>query len=894
MSIKLRDYQIDLKNDLYSSWSQGNDNVILVSPTGSGKTVVMASIADDQPGPGVAIAHRVELVGQISLAMAQMGIEHNVIGPTNTVTFCIRQQINQFGRKYYNPNARVTVAAVDTLKARSGKLQQWCAQQTWWMVDECFVAGTNIQMADGSLRHIEHMKVGDIVTAFDENTGDFVSRRVTQLFKNPAPEKMIRVAGSHHVLYATSGHPFWTRRGWVNAGDLRNDDEIYTTTMHTVRYYGERDERGSEVSVASNRSDLLHPDVRLRSQRRKTTSGFSKTDADEMLHLRWRCDAVERTDGNVSQNWSSILQQAMLGQVSLGTIIKGHGEHEPQVCFETDDYAQPDVEPGHAEKGFGDVAQDWSQADGARRQRQTADQGRGNADFNARHVWVPESIRRGDGVGDIAWAGSLQDRLCEPDAQDSDRGGWDESRVSATPSVGCTQGQFFAWRRVDSVEVLQRDDPGIPGDGHVYNIEVDNCHTYVANGVVVHNCHHALTGNKWGQAVALFPRARGVGVTATPVRADRKSLHRKQGGVFDDMVIGPTMRDLIDRGALCDYRIFAPPQSIDASTVKIGSTGDYSQPGLREAAHKSRIVGDVVSHYLKFARGLRGITFVVDVEQAVELAEAFTEAGVPAMAVSAKTPDAVRAEAVAKLRDGKVLQLVNVDLFGEGFDVPAVECVSMARPTMSYGLYVQQFGRALRPLEGKSHGIVIDHVGNVKQHGLPDAPRNWTLYQEERGKRAKRDETITPITSCLQCFRAYEATHSACPHCGYKPEPEGRGRPEQVDGDLVELDPSVLAQMRGEADRIMGDAQVPHGATKVVEMSVKKRWSERQEAQEELRRRMALWGGLRRDMGDTDSMMQRRFFFRFGIDVMSAQALKASEANTLADRIAVDWSDMTG
>ncbi len=892
--IKLRDYQTDLKDSLYKSWSAGNNNVILVSPTGSGKTVVMSSIAADQPGPGVAIAHRVELVGQISQAMARMGIEHNIIGPSNTVSFCIRQQIAELGRKFYNPQARVTVAAVDTLKARSGKLQQWCAQQTWWMVDECFVAGTDIHMADGSLRHIERVAVGDIVTAFDMTTGEFVPRRVTRLFRNPAPEKMIRIAWSHHVLYATSGHPFWTRRGWVNAGDLRDDDEIYTTTVHTMRDYGEQDERESEISLAQNWSDFLSPSLRICPQRCEPTSNFGRADADDLLRLWWRREAVERTDVNVSQNWSSLLQQAMLGQVPLRTVVKGHGEHEPQICFKADDRAQSHVEPGHAEEGVENITQDWSQADGARRKRQTGDQSRGGVDLNARHVRVSESVHRKDRLGNITWAGSLQNRLCEPDAQDSDRGGRSKPCVSATSSLGRTQGQFFAWRRLDSIQVLERDDPKLPGDGHVYNIEVDDCHTYVANGVVVHNCHHVLSGNKWGNAVTLFPRARGVGVTATPIRADRKSLHVSQGGVFHDMVLGPSMRDLINRGALCDYRIFVPPQSIDTSQIKIGSTGDYSQPGLRDAAHQSQIVGDVVSHYLKFARGLRGITFVVDVEQAIETADAFNSAGVPAMAVSAKTPDAVRAEAVKKLRDGKVFQLVNVDLFGEGFDVPAVECVSMARPTMSYGLYVQQFGRALRPLDGKSHGIVIDHVGNVKRHGLPDAPRKWSLYQDERGKRAKRDERITPITSCLACFLAYEATHSACPHCGYKPEPQGRGKPEQVDGDLVELDASVLAELRGESDRIMGDAQIPHGATPVIEGSVKKQWARRQSAQTELRRRMALWGGMRRDMGDTDSMMQRRFFFRFGVDVMTAQTLNAADAERLSDEIAVDWSDNSG
>lgn len=835
--IKLRDYQLALKTGLYNSWNNGNNNVILVSPTGSGKTVVMASIAADQSTPGVAIAHRVELVGQISQVMAVMGIEHNIIGPTNTVTFCIRQQIAELGRKYYNPNARVTVAAVDALKARAGKLSQWCAQQTWWMVDECFVAGTLISTPNGDVP-IETLRVGDTVMAFDERSGEFKPRRVRRLFKNPVPNQMIRVVSSHHVLYTTKGHPFWTRRGWVCAGDLRHGDDV--------------------------------------------------------LHVWRQRSAITKPHGPLSEKRSSILQQTMLGQVSLADIIADYGKNEPKIRIGTNDRTQPDGTTRNTQESFGSFARDRSQAEGSRRKRDATDRGRVDVEFNAQTSRVSESICSENRMGQVSWSGSLQDRLCKPSFENSNRSGRHEPCVIGPTSIGSSQGCFSAWQRVDGVKILERDDPEIPGDGHVYNIEVDEHHTYVANGIVVHNCHHVLTGNKWGNAVTLFPRARGVGVTATPVRADRKSLHVSQGGVFHDMVLGPSMRELINRGSLCDYRIFAPPQSIDVTGLKIGSTGDYSQPGLRDAAHHSQIVGDVVSHYLRFAEGLRGITFVVDVEQAVEMAEAFNNAGVPAMAVSAKTPDVVRAEAVRKLRDGKVLQLVNVDLFGEGFDVPAVECVSMARPTMSYGLYVQQFGRALRPLEGKSHGIIIDHVGNVKQHGLPDAPRNWTLYQEERGKRLKRDEKITPVTACLSCFRAYEAVLSACPHCGYKPEPQGRRKPEQVAGDLVELDPMVLAMMRGEADRIMGEAQIPHGASEVIVRSVKKQWARRQEAQKELRRRMAIWGGVQRDRGDTDSMMQRRFFYRFGIDVMSAQALAATEAEALSDEIAIDWLDNEG
>lgn len=537
--MQLRDYQIDIKNGLYRSWSEGNRNVALVSPTGSGKTVIMGSIAKDQTLPGCAIAHRTELVGQISMTMARMGIVHNIIAASATIRFCISQHIRELGCKFYNPDAYVTVAAVDTLNARANKLKQWAVRQRWWMVDEC---------------------------------------------------------------------------------------------------------------------------------------------------------------------------------------------------------------------------------------------------------------------------------------------------------------------------------------------------------------HHLLVKNKWGKATEMFPNAHGVGVTATPVRADRKSLHVKQGGLFNDMVIGPSMRDLINRGSLCDYRIWAPPQSFLTDNLPIASSGDYSRPSLRKASRESQIIGDVVKHYKTLASGLRGITFTVDVETAIQTAKAYNEAGVPAMAVSAKTPDMVRAEAVRKLKSGKLLQLVNVDLFGEGFDVPAVEVVSMARPTMSYGLYVQQFGRALRPIDGKTHGIIIDHVGNVKKHGLPDAPREWTLFNEEYGKRSKTDDKITPVTSCPECFAAYEALTPVCPFCGHKPEPVSRSGPEFVEGDLIEIDPSVLEQMRKEVDRIDGDPIIPHNATPVIEASVKKRWIERQEAQVNLRHNISIWAGVWRDKGADDHEIYRRFYHRFSIDIMSAQSLSAAGAKELSLKIMENWN----
>lgn len=755
-------------------------------------------------------------------------------------------------------------------------------------------------------------------------------------------------------------------------------------------------------------------------------------------------------------------------------------------------------------------------------------------------------------------------------------------------------------------------------------------------------CHHVLADNKWGKACALFPNARGLGVTATPVRADGKGLGRHADGLMDAMVVGPTMRDLIRRGYLTEYRIFAPPSDIDLSDVGTTGSGDFSPPKLSAARRKSHITGDVVEHYLRIARGKLGVTFDVDIESATETAAAYNAAGVPAQVVTGNTPDTLRASILRDFRARRILQLVNVDLFGEGFDLPAIEVVSFARPTQSYSLFCldpetevltprgweaygtacgaedviafdpsdgtcrtvkvtgsvlrprntdevmfgvvsphldvcvsdkhrmlvkghsktskhwqwetaeevsarksmfripvaangefpgsgltsaeleflgwflsdgsrnkitggisiaqsaskpfhiadiqgviarcgfkfgavaakrvgkfshlqeniittvsfgaprgtdkhltgyariaewcdkslpscydrltreelvvmlrtlnlgdgwndhacadwtprtmriacgtnkvmadrlqalcvtrgfrcnvaafrgpagamwhiayikdtqhssvagsrtkdgsvsgkkaykrsrfgpredspafvwcltndlgtlitrrngkvsivgncQQFGRSLRPLDGKPHAVIIDHVGNVARHGLPDAPREWSLDRRERRSRSAPSDVI-PVRTCLAptCLAVYERIYSSCPYCGHAPVPAGRSAPEQVDGDLFELDAATLAAMRGEVARVDGPPTIPYGATPEVAGAIHKRHGLRNEAQVRLRQTVALWAGWQQRQGRSDSEAYRRFWFAFGTDVVTAQALGTREATELNERI---------
>jgi len=405
--------------------------------------------------------------------------------------------------------------------------------------------------------------------------------------------------------------------------------------------------------------------------------------------------------------------------------------------------------------------------------------------------------------------------------------------------------------------------------------------------------HHVLQDNKWGKAVKLFPNAKGLGVTATPMRADGKGLGAEADGFFDVLCTGPNLRYLIDSGFLSDYIVYSIPSNINLNGVDTSATGDYNKVKLKKAARKSRIVGDVVKHYMRIASGKLGVTFVTDVETAEDVAAQYRRYGIPAEAVFAKTPGRTRQEIIQKFRNRKLLQLVNVDLFGEGFDLPAIEVVSMARPTQSYVLYSQQFGRGLRLMPGKPHAIIIDHVGNVRNLKLPDYGRAWSLASRDR-KSSNGEPPMKPLKVCHNCSAVYEGYSFRCPYCGYVRVPANRSKPEFVDGDLTLLDAQALAELRNEKARIDADpAAVRHRfeaarAPAAAARGAEKRHRERSMAQQMLRDMIAIWAGYRRAEGVPDAESYRMFWHTYGVDVLTAQTLGRPEAELLTKRIQED------
>lgn len=418
---------------------------------------------------------------------------------------------------------------------------------------------------------------------------------------------------------------------------------------------------------------------------------------------------------------------------------------------------------------------------------------------------------------------------------------------------------------------------------------------------MIDEAHHVTQGSSWGMAVEAYCNALGLGVTATPIRGDRKGLGDYVDGYFTAMSVTTNMWELIKIGRLTPYKIFQPNEHLDLSDVNVTAGGDYNQKQVSAKVNKRKITGSAVAHYQRVLNGKRVITFGVDIEHCEAIAKLFNEAGIPSKAVSSKTPLTERNQALADLKSGVVLNLVNCDLFGEGFDAPAVEGVIMLRPTQSYSLYKQQFGRMLRKADGKTHGILLDHVGNtlymMTRFGLtyPHDDPEWTLDRGTKGKKSDDGEKLAETITCTECGFFYLAKdHEACPECGHiitEQEREAKAREiQEVSGELVELDVEAVQALIQEREKV--DLSTEAFSNKVRNMPNVARYSamnnhaKRQHAQTVLRDRIQRWCSKTAvDTGWNKDTVQREFNRLFGVNILKACTLSEREANELTERI---------
>jgi len=304
-----------------------------------------------------------------------------------------------------------------------------------------------------------------------------------------------------------------------------------------------------------------------------------------------------------------------------------------------------------------------------------------------------------------------------------------------------------------------------------------------------------LAANQWDKVFKKYSNSVHIGLTATPIRLDGRSL----GKYFDKIVEVCTTKWLIEQGYLVDFKYYAP-SVIDTSELLI-SNGEYTKKSLEKANFESRIVGDNIEYYKKHAMGKRNVIFARNVKQSMKIVERYNKEGIPAKHLDGKTPLRERDTAIKEFEEGKILVLSNVDLFGEGFDLPAIEVVSLLTVSNSLSRVIQWWGRGLRTVyakgfdlstqEGrlasikasdKKYALILDHGSNYEQHLLPDEERKWSLNEEKKKKRSKTEDDSITIKRCPKCFSPHRPS-IRCPYCQYEYKANGKDIKE-VEGEL--------------------------------------------------------------------------------------------------------------
>lgn len=295
--------------------------------------------------------------------------------------------------------------------------------------------------------------------------------------------------------------------------------------------------------------------------------------------------------------------------------------------------------------------------------------------------------------------------------------------------------------RVGVIKAGVRPDPEAP-------VQIASIQTINRRGdlppadlVIVDEAHRAVS-----QSYACLDRYPvHLGLTATPWRLDGQGL----AGHFDELVEVSRPSQLVAGGWILNPRVFAP-----GGPALPAQTRDYTRRQLESAMDHGDLVGNVVEHWQRHAAGRPTVCFASTVRHSLHLRDRFRAEGIDAVHVDGNTPMDERGD----MRGHTII--CNVDIITEGFDLPALSCAVMARPTTSLTKHLQMCGRIVRPDEGKDDCIVLDHAGNSLRHGLPCDDHSWSL--DGREKRGRTDA----VRVCSYCFAANPPGQKNCTECG--------------------------------------------------------------------------------------------------------------------------------
>jgi superfamily II DNA or RNA helicase len=689
--VVLRDYQVPAVEAAIKATGG-----VLQAPAGSGKTEVGLEIIARLQQPALWLTHTKDLANQAAeRACRVLGLERPEVG-------LIGDGVRKIGD-------RLTIGIIQTLTRMD--LAELGRQFGTVVLDECFPAGTLI---DG--RPIETVKVGDTVTAWDENNRQPVPSKVVRLFKRPAPSRLIKLSVGGKTIVCTPTHPFLTRFGWVPAILLPEGRELLYV---------------DQASVSDLRKNQEHQQSKIAVSHLPSSPDASAFEDRDNLQRMWESGHADQTDQEgsfqvraLSEPGSNMLLGCVQGHAEKPYQFSSDGQDEPEICFGSDEKEQPNERSGNQSASCGHKTGKGQLETGAsRRQWQRPNEtaaatssDSGLADGNS----DPDQDAQGQRISDL-----LQSGYREPQTKDCHRSG--RPFPLQPQRLGSEEGYVPRLVRVDRVEVLKPGSDGMFGglcpDGHVYNFEVGHHHTYTANGFVVHNCHHGSSPT-WVHVMNQLSARYRFGVTATPERADGLQ-------VITERVIGPTFHT-VSRVAVSD-RLMVP-------TLTVINTGVESAVWKRHAermkeyqkrAAELRLQGKVapkapivdwstlldellthdernlliVETLLRECPGHYALVLSKRVEHCLQLAHLLNKAELDrgikprlrSSVIHGGLAKKVREKIIELTQAGKCDVLFAVEIAKEGLDIPRLDRLFLVGGGRNEAVTEQQVGRIQRP-----------------------------------------------------------------------------------------------------------------------------------------------------------------------------------------------------
>jgi len=307
------------------------------------------------------------------------------------------------------------------------------------------------------------------------------------------------------------------------------------------------------------------------------------------------------------------------------------------------------------------------------------------------------------------------------------------------------------------------------------------------------------------------PEAFILGLTASPYA---KGL----GKIFETHVQPYTVKELIDKGLLVDYDVFAPCP-IDLTHVRTVA-GEYRKDDLGKAVNDKKLTADIIQTYIKIANGKKAICFATNVAHGRALSKEFNKAGIQAKDINAYLPKEGEESSKAiiqEFRDNNFKVLISVAIIIKGFNVPDVEVCILATATKSMIKLTQTVGRVLRLSPGKEKALILDHGTNFERMGYPD---EYEFYELDDGKhqdsKNKQQEQIVKLPKvCPSCAFLKPAGVLKCPRCGFQPK---------FIQD-VEVSEGELQKIKRRNNRIYTREEKQSWLNQLNEYCSKKRWS---------------------------------------------------------------------